>query len=64
MTQLHNYENFAAGDYAGFSWLPCSCCNNHLGGDRWEFYGLLVKDGRRQSENLGECCPDCLDVIS
>lgn len=42
-----------------FSWRPCECCGETLGGDRIE-YGFATVDGARFN---AEICADCVYAL-
>jgi hypothetical protein len=55
---LHDIEGNAID--AHFSWSPCECCGNTLGGDRYECEALAVEEGSLVQLDNCNACPDCV----
>ena len=45
-----------------FSWLPCECCGDTLGGDRYEAYAFVKwgKGLKKHTKKTLSICPDCI----
>ena len=57
---IYNLSPTAAESY--FSWYPCKCCGNTLGGDRYDFIGRMGKAHDSEIIELS-CCVDCFGYL-
>ncbi len=43
-----------------FSWSPCECCGDRLGGNRYDCEALAVENGVLVQLDNCSACPDCI----
>lgn len=43
-----------------FSWSPCDCCGDTLGGDRYECEAVIQSDIHPLCFDTVNACPDCV----
>lgn len=57
---IYNLSPVAKEPY--FSWSVCECCGSTLGGDRYEFTGIVGKIHSSERIELS-CCVDCFGYL-
>jgi hypothetical protein len=43
-----------------FSWSPCECCGDSLGGNRYDCEALAIEEGSLVQLDNCTVCPDCV----
>ena len=58
-----SYDDIEVGQEAYFSWFSCDCCNDRLGGSRYDIVGFNPGDGPDDYLELAVCEPCYIDLV-